>query len=196
VAEPGTAVVLSRARIHAAVERLAGEVLEWHAALGGRTLELVCVLEGARRLADDLMHALRARYDGLRIRSHGIKLASTAGRSLAEDCVCVEGELRADLLRGRPALIVDDLVDSGRSLQTVREMAASCSPADVKTLALIRKYADTAFRPDFVGVELGLDRARMRAEGIEDYWLFGYGLDLDGDRRDLDDIGWIERRAR
>ncbi len=89
-------------------------------------------------------------------------------------------------------MILDEPVDSGKTLALLRSEIAALGPPDLKTAVLVRKFKDAGGPVDFCGFDLGLDRADLARKGLRDYRLFGYGMDLDGRHRDLDHIGWVE----
>lgn len=105
-----------------------------------------------------------------------------------------DGGLGWESLKDRPVLILDDLLDSGKTLRAVQERAAARGVVDFKSAVLIRKYADSLARVDFRGFELDLNRAALAAQGLKDYWLFGYGMDWDGNFRELDHVQGVEVR--
>ena len=74
-------------------------------------------------------------------------------------------------------------------------MAIGAGACSVKTAVLINKYFDNHYiKADFIGINLGLMKSKLKEMGIKDYWLFGYGMDLDGEYRDIEHIGWIEKK--
>lgn len=104
------------------------------------------------------------------------------------------GKLDPKTIRQFPVLIVDDLVDSGLTLQTLKKEIIRLGAPEVKTAVFIKKYKSHGGPVDFCGIELGLNHKKLAQKGIKDYWLFGYGMDLNGKHRKLDKIGWIEIR--
>ena len=86
----------------------------------------------------------------------------------------------ADRVAGRPVLVVDDIFDTGGTLEAVREALERMGAEEVHSVVLIRKHAPDAGRPpdpdagpDWVGFE------------VVDQFVVGYGLDLDGRYRNL-----------
>lgn len=79
---------------------------------------------------------------------------------------------------GRSILLVDDICDSGRSLNVVSKALLKAGAHEVKSVVLIRrKVRDPLHLPDWVGFEYA-----------KDFWFVGYGMD-DSDRwRNLPDI--------
>lgn len=80
---------------------------------------------------------------------------------------------------GRHVLIVDDILDSGRTLRRVRSMISERQPASLRTAVLLRKpnKAPPDVQADFVGFD------------IEDLFVVGYGLDFADHYRNYPHIG-------
>jgi hypoxanthine phosphoribosyltransferase len=94
-------------------------------------------------------------------------------------------ELRLDLLpdlTGQEVLLVDDIFDSGRTLEALVRELRQRGAASVRSLVLLRKAgrSEVAMEPDFVGFD------------IPDAFVVGYGLDFDGAWRHLPHIAALE----
>lgn len=78
-------------------------------------------------------------------------------------------------LAGRSVLIVDDIVDTGRTLTLARDHLAARGPMWLRTCVLLDKPGRRAvpIRPDYVGFK------------VPDVWVIGYGLDAGGEGRAL-----------
>lgn len=48
---------------------------------------------------------------------------------------------------------------------------------------------------DHIGVDLGLDKKFLVENGIDDYWLVGYGMDSGASYRELAHVGWITKKS-
>jgi hypoxanthine phosphoribosyltransferase len=83
------------------------------------------------------------------------------------------------VLDGQDVLVVDDIADAGVTLRAVLEVVALAETRSVRTAVLVdkreRRQEDIAL--DYVGFE------------VESGWVIGYGMDVDGEYRDLDWIG-------
>ncbi len=90
-------------------------------------------------------------------------------------------------IQGRDVLVVDDILDSGRTLRHVLGLIAEQSPVSIRTAVLLRKpaRAPADLTVDFVGFD------------IEDSFVVGYGLDYDDYYRNFPHIGVLasERMA-
>lgn len=168
-------ILLPAERIRARVRKLAIEIATAYPD-DGAGLTLVPIMSGSIIFLADLIRELPIR----------MKLAlvhvSTYGGTRT-----VAGESKTILaptgdLRDRHALIVDDILDSGRTLRHVQEIVRSSGPASVRTAVLLRKPAKA---PPDVHVEfIGFD--------IDDLFVVGYGLDFDDHYRNYPHIGVLK----
>jgi hypoxanthine phosphoribosyltransferase len=78
-------------------------------------------------------------------------------------------------IEGKNVLLVEDIVDTGRTLKFLGELLAARKPKSIKTCVLVRK-------PDRVTVDAGVDYLGFE---IPDAWVVGYGLDYDEENRTL-----------
>ena len=99
------------------------------------------------------------------------------------------GALRLDLLpdlTGQDVLLVDDIFDTGHTLEALLAELGRRGAASVRSLVLLAKEgrAEVAMRPDFVGFD------------IPDEFVVGYGLDYDGFHRNHPEIVTLRPEAR
>ena len=141
---------------------------EISAVYAGREPVLVLVLHGAFIFAADLARALTT---GHRVES--LALASYDGRESSGE-VQVSKDLGYDIA-GRDVLIVEDIVDTGRTAAAALELLESRGPRSIEVVTLLDKPSRRAMevKPRWVGFE------------IKDVFVVGYGLDLDGRFRGL-----------
>jgi len=85
-------------------------------------------------------------------------------------------------IKDRHVLLVDDIVDTGATIEHIREIILSRAPASLKTCAMVdkRERRKTEIEPDYLGFE------------IEGGFIVGYGTDYAGKGRNLPDIFVIE----
>jgi len=85
---------------------------------------------------------------------------------------------------GKDVLVIDDILDTGRTMKTVCELLREQGAAGVKACVLLRKKlsAEPAARADFVGFE------------IPDEFVVGYGLDFNGYYRNLPYLAVLHKR--
>lgn len=159
-------VLLTAEAIQARVEELAREISRDYAAAGD--LLLVGVLRGAFIFLADLVRRLTvpSHVDFIAVASY------TAGTS--PGAVRLVMDLRSDI-RDRHVLVVEDIVDTGRTLDYLRRMLAARGPASLRCCAIVRK-------PDCLEVEAPLDYLGF---DLPDRWVVGYGLDYRDQHRGL-----------
>jgi hypoxanthine phosphoribosyltransferase len=136
----------------------------------GRDLVLVCVLKGGVAFLVDLMRQISIPHeiDFLAISSYG------AGRRASSGAVRLIMDLKADI-EGRDVLIVEDIVDSGRTMTYLLRTLWARQPASLGVCAVLDK-------PSRRVVEVPLDYVGFE---IPDEFVLGYGLDLDEKYRNL-----------
>lgn len=81
-------------------------------------------------------------------------------------------------LQGRHIVIVEDIIDTGRTLYRLLEEARKLQPASLFSVALLQKKI---LRPNLM-------KADLTGFGIPDVFVVGYGMDYDGEGRNLPDI--------
>ena len=127
----------------------------------GRETVVVALLSGTIMFLADLMRHLNLplRLDFMGVSSYG------AGTESGE--LVITKELRLDV-RGRDVLLVDDILDTGKTLSRVLPKLRALKPRRLKTCVLLNKAARRVekIKADYVGFE------------IPDYFVIGYGLDF------------------
>ncbi len=135
------------------------------------------VLTGAFIFAADLLRALY---------KHGadplvdfVQLSSYGGARASSGVVTLLKDFSVDV-KGRHVLLVDDVLDTGRSLHFGKGMIEDRGAAAVKTCVLVKKLTGHAedLRCDYIGFEAGADD-----------FLIGYGMDDDSRKRGVPFIG-------
>ena len=156
--------------IESAVRRIAGEVTREYE---GRPLTVVAVLKGSLHFASDLVRCIPL---PLEIAFAGVSSYGERDRAgeIAIDFLPAERELA-----GRDVLLVDDILDTGRTLDRLRRELLARGARDVRTCVLLDKPArrEAGRAADFVGFE------------VEDRFVVGYGLDFAGRYRNLPLVG-------
>ncbi len=188
-------VVMSGGEIQRVVKRMAWDICRWLAEENCTTLHVISIVSGGRAFTQDLLSALEQWGEHPELLLHVVSIEATKNNSLRNRCDIMFGRFAPGALEGAAVLIADDLLDSGQTLAKVRHMAVEAGARIVKSAVLIRKYADAEVVPDYIGTDLRLDRFQLREQGIKDYWLFGYGMDLDGQYREIEHIGWVAKKV-
>lgn len=163
-------ILISRQDIEQRISELAEQISRDYAGKG--ELVLVGVLKGAFIFLADLARKLTIP----RVIEF-IAVSSYEEGSVASSSVRLVMDMRENI-EGKQVLIVEDIVDTGRTLHFLVELLGTRDPASIKTCALVRK-------PDRVEVEADLDYLGFE---IPDVWVVGYGLDYDEQNRTLPHI--------
>jgi hypoxanthine phosphoribosyltransferase len=166
--------LFSAERIAERVEALAGEI----AASAPRDLVVVGILKGSFVFAADLIRALHAQ--GLKPEIDFMFLASYGEGMVSGGDVSILRDVETDLA-GREVVIVDDILDSGRTLRFAKLLIESRGARKVRTCVLLDKQVPRAapIVPDFVG---------FRCPSV---FVVGYGMDLAHRYRELPFIGEV-----
>lgn len=162
-------VVVTRTQIARRVRGLAGRIAAGYA---GRELTILAVLTGSVIFLADLI-----RHMPLRMRLNLVSVSSYPRRATTSQgprFVLPEMDLA-----GKDVLVLDDILDSGRTLSCIVEAIKGLRPASVGTCVLVRKDRPDIkgrIEPDFWGFDTNNE------------FLVGYGLDFDNLYRNLPDI--------
>ena len=174
IGSPGSdlPVLLDAATIEARIEQLAAQISRDYQ---GTTPHLVGVLKGAWVFMADLVRSISVpcTVDFLGIQSYGSNLASSGEVKITKDLdVSIEG---------RDVLVVEDILDTGRTFRYLQEVLGAHAPASLKLAALLDKRSRriVPVSADYVGFE------------IPDVFVVGYGLDFDQQYRNLSEVRYI-----
>ncbi len=139
--------------------------------LADRDPLFLCVLNGAFMFAADLMKMVN-----IPSRISFVKLASYSGTQSTgkvKELIGLNEELT-----GRCVVLIEDIVDTGFTIQMLIDQAKARGAAEVRVATLLFKpqSCKTGFVPDYVGLEIPND------------FIVGYGLDYDGYGRNMPEI--------
>lgn len=166
-------VLISEAEIQRRVRELAAEISRDYAQAD--ELILVGVLKGAFIFLADLSRCLTIPRS-----IEFMAVSSYDNGDQESSAVRLVMDLRKNI-EGKHVLVVEDIVDTGRTLNFLGELLAARKPESVKTCALVRK-------PDRARVDAEIDYLGFE---IPDAWVVGYGLDYDEQNRTLPYIASI-----
>ncbi|WP_298357260.1 hypoxanthine phosphoribosyltransferase [Rhodoblastus sp.] len=172
----GTATVLfDEASIAARVEDMARGIV----AARPRDLIAIPIMTGAFVFAADLLRALHRA--GLAPEVDFLQVASYGAGTTSSGQIRLMRELRARI-EDRDALLIDDILESGRTLAFARKLLIERGARRVMTAALLEKphKKEIAIHADFVGFS------------CPDRFVVGYGMDHAGFYRQLPYVGVIE----
>lgn len=163
-------------RLYLSRETIRQRVREIAAALSSRYEDevpiFIGVLNGSFIFISDLMREMEidCEVDFLKLSSYGAQKVSSGQVSELK-------RIDADL-NGRHVVVVEDIIDTGLSMQFILERLEALDPASVAVVTLLRKpdAARVDVAPDYVGFD------------IPDLFVIGYGLDYAQIARNLPDI--------
>ncbi len=139
----------------------------------GKDLVVIGLLNGVYPFFADLTRAIDLDLDVnfMRVASYGNGLESTGEVKILTDM--------DKSIRGRHALVIEDIVDTGLTLHKVRNLLLDREPASLRIVTLLDKPSRrrVGVPVDYVGFS------------IEDHFVVGYGLDLEGYLRNLPYVG-------
>ena len=163
-------VLITADRIHARVEELAAEIARTY---DGKPVTVVGILTGCLMFTADLIRRIN-----LPLRVAFITASSYRGETLVPGLLEIRDELLPDIA-GKHILLLDDILDTGKTLTRVVAHLIDRGAASVKVGVLLRKIGrqEVPFEPDFVGFT------------IPDKFVVGYGLDFNDEYRHLPFVG-------
>jgi hypoxanthine phosphoribosyltransferase len=155
--------------------RIAGLGREIERDFRGRELVVVALLNGTVMFIGDLLRQLS---QPLRLDFMGV---SSYGKGTESGDLVFTKELRLDV-RGRDVLLVDDILDTGKTMRRVLEKICLLGPRRIRTCVLLDKPSRRVekVKADYVGFE------------IPDVFVVGYGLDYAEKYRNLPFVGVLK----
>jgi len=165
-------LLLSREQIASLVQGLADQISKDY---NGRELVMVCILKGAFVFLSDLVRYLKipVKIDFVRLASYGSGMKSSGNIEITKDI-----ELP---IEGKDVLIIEDIIDSGHTLQFLKDRIILSNPRSVKICALLDKKArrEVEMKADYLGIE------------VDDVFIVGYGIDFNENYRYLPEIYYV-----
>ena len=166
-------VLVSEKDIKKRVKKLGAELA---AAYGDEEITVVSIINGAILFTADLIREITnpIRLDCIRISSYRNDTKSTGQPKLIQS-------LTLDI-SNRHVLLIDDILDTGKTFSAVASMLRKLNPASLRTCVLLDKRGrrEVEFEADFVGFQ------------IPDKFVVGYGLDFAERYRNLPCIGVLK----
>lgn len=165
-------VLIPEAELKRRIEQMSRELT---ADFQGRDLVIVALLNGTVLFLADLIRRL-----SFPLRLDFIGVSSYREGTISRELIFTK-ELRLDV-RGRDVLLVDDILDTGRTLSSVRTRLEKLYPRQIRTCVLLNKPERRveAVEADYVGFD------------IPDLFVVGYGLDYAERYRNLPFIGVLK----
>jgi hypoxanthine phosphoribosyltransferase len=160
-------ILIGQEALQARISELGQELSADYA---GKDLVLICVLKGGITFLTDLMREITLPHevDFLAISSYGVGQRESTG------AVRLVMDLKGDIA-GRDVLIIEDIVDTGQTMDYLLRLFWARQPASLRVCTLLNK-------PSRRTVDVSLDYVGF---DIPDEFVLGYGLDLDEKYRNL-----------
>jgi len=166
-------LLLSENKIKEAIEGIAKRI---NTDLEGKRPLFLAVLNGSFMFASDLMKKVTIPCEIC-----FVKLASYEGMQSGGKVKEVFG--LSERIDGRTVVIVEDIVDSGRTMQQLLESLSSRNPAEIRIATFL-------FKPDALQSDLKLDYVAFE---IPNDFVVGFGLDYDGYGRNFGEVYTLVR---
>lgn len=177
-------ILLSTEQIDAITTRLAAEIRHDYLPADGsqrtRKLIVVAVMKGSVFFYVDLVRKL-----GFPVELDFVKVSSYYAGTTSSGQLKIHLDLKRDDYENIDILLVEDIVDSGRTLKSLTENLAGRGANSVRTVTLLDKpdRREVDYRADYIGT------------AIPDEFVIGYGLDYDEKYRDLPFVGVLSPRV-
>lgn len=168
-------ILINEETLNKRIEELANEISKDY---NGEDIVLICTLKGAVYFTIDLSKKITGSdviLDFVRVSSYGVNNRETTGKldfklDISED------------IENKNVIIIEDIIDSGITLNYLRDYLKTKNPKSLKICVLLDKKErrQKEIDLDYVGFE------------IENKFVLGYGLDYDEKYRNLPYIGYVE----
>ncbi len=165
-------VLIDEEKLQARIKEMAKQIMEEYK---GKELVFICILKGSIFFTADLAK----RIDG-DVRVDFVRVSSYEGENST-------GEIRMkldlkDSIQGKDVIIIEDIIDTGRTLKYLKEYLKLKQPNSIKICTLLDKRERRVcnMEPDYVGFT------------IPDKFVIGYGMDYNEKYRNLPYIGYFD----
>ena len=166
-------VMLDEAKVDKRIRELGEQISRDYQ---GKTVYLICILKGSVCFTCELAKRITVPVimDFMQCSSYGAATKSSGVVKLSKDL---------DLaITDQDVIIIEDIIDSGRTLSHLKNLLAQRKPASLKICTLLDK-------PERRVVDVDVDYVGFQ---IEDKFVVGYGLDYDQQYRNLPYVGVVE----
>ena len=165
-------VLIDEEKLEKRVQEIAAQIEEEYK---GKELTLICILKGSIFFTLDLAKKISGdvKLEFIRVSSYNEGTESSGEIKMKLDL--------KDSIQGKDVIVIEDIIDTGRTLSYLIEYLKMKKPNSVKLCALLDK-------PDRRVVDVKVDYTGFK---IPDKFVVGYGLDYDEKYRNLPYVGYI-----
>lgn len=182
-------IMIPAGLINDRIERIARDIVHELVLQNNVGIVVLCVLKGGYKFFADLLDKIkqlnRNSEESVPLAIDFIRLQSYKNDKSQGEIQVIGGD-RLENLKGKCVLVVEDIIDTGRTMIKLKELLAKHEPECVKVASLLvkRSSRSTGYRPDFTGFE------------IPDEFVVGYALDYNEHFRDLSHICVISESGK
>lgn len=167
-------VLISEEEVDRKIREIAEKISEDYK---GKTVTLICILKGSVFFTCELAKRITVpvKLDFMSVSSYGSGTESSGRVKIVKDL--------DDSIEGKDIIVIEDIIDSGRTLSHLLTLLSARKPNSIKLCTLLDK-------PERRVVPVDVDYTGF---SIPDKFVVGYGLDYDQNYRNLPYIGAIEQ---
>lgn len=166
-------VLIDEKTLQEKIDELAEEIMKDYE---GKDITFICILKGSVLFTVDLAKKIKnnVRLEFIRVSSYGDSQVSSGKVTMKLDL--------QDSIEGRDVIVIEDIIDTGRTLSYLRDYLKDKNPASFKICTLLDKKERREFdiEPDYT------------AFVIPDKFVVGYGLDDRENFRNLPYVGYFD----
>lgn len=164
-------VLISKEELNSRVTELGSEISHYY---GNSEVIVISVLNGAAMFTMDLI-----KHFQFPVNLQFVKASSYGSNQISSGNVELNLQSVGDSIKGKKVLVIEDIVDTGHTYHKITETLKQFRPDEIK-------FASLLFKPARLEREVSIDYLAFE---IEDQFVIGYGLDLDGLYRELPFVG-------
>ena len=167
--------LIDEEKLHARIAEIGEQISKEYK---GKEITLICILKGSVFFTVELAKNIKGdvRLEFIRVSSYGEGTESTGEIKMKLDL--------KDSIQGKDVIVIEDIIDTGRTLSYLIEYLKMKKPNSVKLCALLDKPSRRVVK------EVKVDYTGFK---IPDKFVVGFGLDWDEKYRNLPYIGCIEQ---
>ncbi len=169
-------ILVSKEEIENICDRIAKEITEDYKD-STRKLVLICILKGSLVFTSELMKRIN-----LPLEMEFMKVSSYGSKTVSSGYINIHLDIKRDDMEDVDFIIIEDIIDSGKTLSHLVRYLKERGAGSVKTCTLLDKPDRRAvdFQPDYSG------------KIIPDAFVVGFGLDYDEKYRNLPYVGILK----